>query len=132
MDKNLGMQHFIRFVIFGMVGISAMTIHLGVVWFMVNGLSMLPERANLLGFLVAFGVSFSGHYYITFRNSSETVVFAVLKFFAVAVVGFLINSLLYNWLLTFRVHYLLTLGGVLIFVALITFLLSKWWVFRAH
>jgi putative flippase GtrA len=51
--------------LFIIVGCAAAATHWGVAVACVEGLGAAPLLANLLGWLVAFVVSFSGHYRLT-------------------------------------------------------------------
>lgn len=97
----------------------------------VAGFSVPPLVANLAGWLVAFTVSFSGHYHLTFRYQKSSLWPAATRFFVVSAIGFGINEASYAWLLhatTMRYDVLLLL--VLVGVAVLTFVLSRLWAFR--
>ena len=94
---------------------------------------MAPLVANVLAFLVAFVVSYNGHALLTFASAQARGWAVVARYFAVACLSFVANELLYalalDWL---HWHYLWSLAGVLLLVAVATFLLAKFWAFRAH
>lgn len=115
---------------FGVVGVLAMCVHLLVVALLVP-LGLVPLLANIVGFLVAFQVSYFGHARWTFNVSAPNNKRHQIKFFSVAVLGFLLNEASYSVLLQLlHMHYLLTLAIVLFGVAVVTFVLSKLWAFR--
>lgn len=91
-----------------------------------------PLAANVVGWLAAFLVSFSGHYRLTFRRQRKSLAAACGRFFLVSAGGFLINELSYAWLLHFTdIPYDLLLAAILVAIALLTFILSRFWAFRS-
>ena len=113
------------------VGTAAAFTHLAAVAMLVELFFLGPLPANVIGFGAAFFVSFTGHSRWTFPIAPASRPAARLRFFAVALTGFLLNQTAYAWALQLfgpRL-YLPILGAVLIGVAVITFLLSKLWVF---
>lgn len=127
------LQQLPQLVQFGLVGGSAAATHLGVVWLLVRWLQLPPLGANVLGFLVAFVVSYNGHVWLTFAQTRARGWKVVARFFAVACLSFMANEVLYaialHW---FHWHYFWSLAAVLVLVAVGTFLLSKFWAFKAH
>ena len=114
------------------VGASAALVHWLVVVLMVSSGYLTPLGANVIGWLVAFGVSFSGHYQLTFRYQRGAVKDAVWRFFLLSGLGFAINQASYALLLKqTRLPYELLLALVLIGVAALTFLASRFWAFSA-
>ena len=118
---------------FVLVGGSAAATHLAVVGLVVSLLGMPPLSANVLAFLVAFVVSYNGHTLLTFSASQARGWPVVARFFAVACLSFVANELLYyialNWL---HWHYFWSLAAVLVLVAVGTFVMSKFWAFKAR
>ena len=116
---------------FVLVGGSAAATHLAVVGLLVSLGGMPPLRANVLAFLVAFVVSYTGHALLTFSAAQAKGWSVVARFFAVACLAFVANELLYyialNWL---HWHYFWSLAGVLVLVAVGTFVMSKFWAFK--
>ena len=78
---------------FGMVGAIATFIHILVVWGLIENTRLPVMLANLLAFSTAFGLSFAGHYYWTFRSPGNPVR-AMRRFFLVSVTAFSTSSLL--------------------------------------
>lgn len=76
---------------FGLVGASAAAVHLLV--FEAARRVMLPEWANLTGFLAAFGVSFAGHRWLSFKGTRTGLQQSLLRFLITAVAGFATNEL---------------------------------------
>lgn len=98
----------------------------------VQSMQINPLWANLIGWLVAFGVSFSGHYHLTFRYQRAGVAQAIRRFFVISACGFLINEISYAVLLAnTSIRYDALLMGILIAVAGATFIASRFWGFKA-
>lgn len=118
---------------FVLVGGSAAATHLAVVGLLVSLSGMPPLWANVLAFLVAFVVSYNGHALLTFSAAQARGWPVVAKFFAVASLSFVANEALYfialNWL---HWHYFWSLAAVLVLVAIGTFVMSKFWAFKAR
>ena len=116
---------------FVIVGAAASLTHWLVVVAIVAGFSAQPLIANIAGWLVAFTVSFSGHYHLTFRYQKASLRSAVTRFFIVSAIGFAINEASYAWLLhATALPYDVLLFLVLVGVAALTFVLSRLWAFR--
>ncbi len=114
---------------FGLVGASAAAEHLLV--FEASRHALPPEVANLAGFLVAFGVSFAGHRWLSFKGTRTGLQQSLLRFAVTAVAGFATNELCF--VLALR------LAGWPVWPSLVlalllaagqTFLLGRWWAFR--
>ncbi len=120
-----------QIAIFIAVGSAAALTHLTVVAMVVEGFGLKPLAANVIGFCIAFFVSFSGHAHWTFPLSPERFAAARRRFFAVAVTGFALNQTAYAEALHLfgPRYYLPVLAAVLLGVAAATFLLSKLWAF---
>src|SRR5690606_18821509 len=98
-EKNV-MQNIIRQLgWFVAVGCAAAATHWLVVVATVDWLGLAPLLANVIGWLVAFVVSFAGHYRLTFRQQRAPLFKAARRFFAVSALGFGANELAYAWLL---------------------------------
>lgn len=125
------MKHLMRQLFwFVVVGTSSALVHWLVVVALVSHLTMNPLQANVAGWLVAFVVSFTGHYQLTFRHHNTEALSAMKRFFALSASGFLINEASYAVLLTYTtINYEWLLAGVLIGVAFLTFVASKLWAF---
>jgi len=127
------LQQLPQLLQFVLVGGSAAATHLAVVGILVALTGMPPLWANVLGFLVAFVVSYNGHALLTFAAAQARGWASVLRFFAVACLSFVANEVLYaialHWL---RWHYFWSLAAVLVIVAVGTFVLSKFWAFKAR
>ncbi|MBI2706901.1 MAG: GtrA family protein [Proteobacteria bacterium] len=116
---------------FGLIGLTALSVHLLSVMLFVKTCEIPPLGANVLGFLLAFQVSYWGHYKWTFTADHLPHKQASLRFFIIALSSFGINELMYAGLLqTTHLPYDLALLMVLIFISVSTFILSKFWAFR--
>lgn len=118
---------------FALVGGTAAATHLLVVGVLVHFAALAPLVANVLGFLLAFVVSYQGHARFTFSQAQAKGGAVVARYFAVACGSFVVNELLYaialHWL---GWNYLVSLFLVLLVVAVGTFVLSKFWAFKAR
>lgn len=93
--------------------------------------TLMPELANVIGFVVAFGVSFVGHRCFTFKGTRTPLVTSLLRFAGTALAGFVCNEAVFS---------LLVRGagwpsGLALIVALLvaagqTFVLGRFWAFR--
>lgn len=126
------LQRLPQVVRFVLVGGAAASTHLLVVALWVGLAQVPPLVANVLAFAVSFGVSYSGHAWLTFAQAHARGWRVAGRFFVVACASFAANELLYavalHWL---GWHYLWSLLAVLLLVAVGTFVLSKFWAFRA-
>ena len=127
------LQQLPQLLQFVLVGGSAAATHLVVVGLLVVLTGMAPLWANVLGFLLAFVVSYNGHAWLTFSAAHARGWATALRFFAVACLSFVANEVLYamalHWL---HWHYFWSLAAVLVIVAAGTFVLSKFWAFKAR
>lgn len=116
---------------FGVVGVAAMATHWCVVALLVP-FGITPLLANVIGFCVAFNVSFFGHHHWTFASADEQKN-TFKRFLSVAILGFITNEAMYALLLKFTsLDYRVALLIVLIAVAGMTYLLSRFWAFRSQ
>lgn len=115
------------------VGCAAAGTHWLIVVLLVSLLSLPPLIANVIGWLVAFIVSFSGHFLLTFRHQHAPPARAARRFFAVSAAGFAVNELSYAWLLhTTAWRYDVLLALVLIAIAVATFIVGRLWAFQGR
>ena len=116
---------------FVIVGCAAAATHWGVAVSCVSLAGLAPLVANIAGWLVAFCVSFTGHYQLTFRHQQAPLERAVVRFFLVSALGFAVNEAAYATLLRLTtVRYDVLLALVLIGIAGMTFILGRYWAFR--
>ena len=114
------------------VGCTAAAVHLGLVTLLVSQFGWRPLVANVVAWLAAFCVSFTGHWHLTFPHSGAPMVRAIRRFFLISLAGFATNELMYAALLHLLGErwYLPVLFVVLLAVAVMTWLLSSRWAFR--
>lgn len=116
---------------FIVVGASAAATHLAVVAGAVEMGHWTPLQANVLGWAVAWCVSFTGHHRWTFATRRAPLRGAAWRFALLSAAGFAINQGAYAFLLhRSGTHYVTLLGAVLVGVAVLTFVLSRLWAFR--
>lgn len=115
------------------VGTTAAAVHWGVVRVAVESLGLAPLAANVAGWMIAFVVSFSGHRLWTFGATSGVGTGQSLwRFALVSGAGFVVNEACYAAVLrSGGLRYDLALGVVLVGLAVLTFVVSRLWVFRA-
>ena len=120
-----------RIAFFIAVGCAAGAVHFGAVVLLVEWLGASPLLANVLGWLLAFGVSFTGQSRLTFRSHGTHWTVALPRYFAVSLSGFVLNEAGYALLLHWTaLPYDFALALVLVAVAVMTFLLGSRWAFR--
>ncbi|WP_417518494.1 GtrA family protein [Minwuia sp.] len=113
---------------FGIIGLAATAVHAFVYWVLVQFGGTEANLANLIAFLIAFIVSWSGHSRWTFGVRSRA---ALVRFVGVAVGGYALNALA-TWAIVDG------LGGdprlPLIFILFVTpaatFVAGRFWAFR--
>lgn len=116
---------------FVIVGCAAAATHWVVAVACVAVAGLAPLLGNVIGWLVAFGVSFTGHYRLTFRHQHAPLARAAIRFFMVSALGFGINEISYAILLhTTHIRYDILLALVLVGIAGMTFILGRYWAFR--
>ena len=116
---------------FGMVGVLATFVHL-VIGFLLIHSNWEPLIANMLAFAVAFLVSFAGHLGFSFSDQDVSSSDALWKFAVVALVGFGCNETLLAVLMSFGfLSDTIALCVSTACAAILTFILSRTWAFRA-
>lgn len=120
-----------RPLLFILVGCMAALTHFLTVIFVVEELAIVPLKANIIGWLCAFGVSYGGHYSLTFSDHSAPPLRSAIRFFMLSAAGFSINESAYALLLHITVlPYYVLLAFILVAVATFTYLLSQRWAFQ--
>jgi putative flippase GtrA len=126
--KKADIGQIIRFAI---VGIGATLTHMLAALALLHFLKVSPLTGNFIGFLVAFVVSFTGHYFWTFSRPGKHRR-ALLRFFVTALAGFLINTMVLVALLADgRISETLSLAFAIAVIPAVTFLIGRFWAFRA-
>lgn len=79
---------------FAIIGGLATLTHAGVATGLLTSGALTAFPANICGFVVAFGVSFSGHYFWSFSHLRRegAALRSMARFLVIAVSGFLLNS----------------------------------------
>jgi putative flippase GtrA len=117
---------------FVVVGVSAMAVHYLVTLSAHHFISLSPALANVAGFLCAFPVSYIGHRNFSFAGTTSGHGKALVRLFGVSCLSFAGNQILLWLLLQFTALPLwIALGIVLVAVAVVTYLLSRSWVFAS-
>lgn len=130
------------------VGASAALVHFIVLVSIVKLTTITPVWANVCAFLVAFVVSFLGHFYLTFKSSvnengnnqpshanknSNRPLSALGKWFGSSALGFMANQGLFVLgLRSFgEQYYILIWLIVTAIITVMTFALGKFWAFKS-
>jgi len=115
---------------FVMVGGLAASIHFLVVILLVELFNLNPLIANIIAFLVAFCVSFSGQRLFTFARSNKSIKESLLPYFLISLTSFVCNELCLSFAIyVLNLPYQIALFSVLIIVAIGTYFSSKRWAF---
>jgi len=116
---------------FALVGIAATAVHMLVVWLLIETTSLPVLVANLIAFLTAFGISFTGNYVWTFGSPGRPVT-AMRRFFLISGGAFSANSMVLA-LLTIADWLQPTVAAALAaaVIPLITYVASRLWGFNA-
>lgn len=126
------LSELLRLFRFGIIGLMAAAIHYLVVVALVELGGTAPLLANVGGFATAFWCSYFGHRHWTFADRRATnATRSFFRFLATAVLGFLLNQLLFYLLLTHvNLPYFISLAIVVVVVAVLTYVLTRLWAFR--
>ena len=126
------LSELLRLFCFGIIGLMAAAIHYWMVVALVELGDMAPLLANLGGFASAFWCSYFGHRHWTFvdrRTTNATHFF--FRFLAIAMLGFLLNQLVFYLLLTHAaLPYFILIATVVVVAASLTYILTCLWAFR--
>lgn len=122
---------------FAVVGLTSTLVHAVLFTGLVEIGWTVPLYSNLIGYLVGFCISFSGHYFWTFGDQREAghraMVAAQVRFLVVAGFGLGLNSLaVFAITDLWQISYLYSLIFIVFVTPLSTFALSKFWAFRAR
>lgn len=123
------MRDLRKIITFGFVGVAASVLHFVVAVVAMRVLGAPILLANLLGFILAFSLSYVGHYKWTFRSSANHKV-SVPKFAVTAVMGYVINNIVLIILISatgleLSLFILIAIGVS----AAVVYLISNRWVF---
>ena len=125
---------------FLVVGASAAGVHFLVLISVVSFTAIGPAWANVIAFLLSFIVSFLGHFYLTFNQSTTSTLYkdkqplqSLLKWFTSSVIGFAANQGLFivglNWF--GERYYIFIWLVVTAIITVMTFALGKLWAFKS-
>jgi putative flippase GtrA len=118
-----------EFTAFTAVGTTAAGLNLGVVAGTVP-LGLSPLVANVVGFLLAFALSFVGHARWSFPAAGRPVRPALRRFALLSVAGFGLNELCYAGALAWtELDYRVALFVVIASLGIVKLLASKHWAF---
>lgn len=116
---------------FGLIGATATATHF-IIALLLIGMDVHPLWANAWAFLIAFQISFFGHRGFTFRNNDLPLVTSASRFAITALCGFgLSEGLLAALLAWTSLSDPLALFAALGTVAVLTFLMGRFWAFAA-
>ncbi len=119
----------IQAAVFGAVGLAASLTHFLVASALFSLAAIPIFFANVVGFSIAFLVSYMGHYHLSFRSTAPAIS-ALSRFLAVALSGFALNNLvLFILHAGLGFHELVALAGAIVVSAGFVFVLSKLWAF---
>ncbi len=119
---------------FGIVGILATLIHVALYVALVETTGVHPSWSNTIAFVIAFSVSFIGHFHWTFATPANAGQRPwgrpLLKFVLVALFGFLLNALaVYIVTDVAQISYLYATVFMMTVTPISVFVLSKLWAF---
>jgi putative flippase GtrA len=117
---------------FLVIGALASIINLILVFIIVYLGLAKPLVANFFAFLIAFNVSYFGHRFLTFSTTTQSHTTAGTQFFINAIIGLVLNEITYYTLLhILHIQYLVALFITMALVAIYTFVVSKFFIFKA-
>ncbi|MEM7270694.1 MAG: GtrA family protein [Pseudomonadota bacterium] len=116
---------------FGVTGITATLVHIGIGWTLHRIADLPPFTANLIAFACAASVTYFGNSVITFRarerQAGETPRVAAAILISLALNQLLVIAIT-GWL---SLPYEVALGAIIAIVPATTFLLFKFWAYRS-
>ena len=113
---------------FGTIGIVATLLHVTAAYLLRSGFGADPYFANLIGFLLAFGISFAGNARLTFSYRGA-ISAAFVRFLALSSVSLVMTTLWMAWVVRNGLPMSLYVLVVILTVPPVTYLLSRFWVF---
>jgi putative flippase GtrA len=117
---------------FLVVGASAALVHY-VIAVTIEHFSLLtPALANIVGFMSAFPVSYLGHSSLSFAQQDASHQQSLPRFSLVAITGFCANQALLVFSLNYtNLPFWFELGLVMVIISISTYVLSRYWAFKA-
>lgn len=117
---------------FIIIGVLASITNFVIVWLLVELDIFKPMVANFFAFLIAFNVSYFGHRFLTFSTTTQSHKKAATQFFINVMIGLALNEGIYYVLLhLLHIQYLIALFITMGLVAVYTFVVSKFLIFKA-
>ncbi|WP_236074859.1 GtrA family protein [Teredinibacter purpureus] len=127
--RTFSRELIVQLLVFGVVGVLATLTHYLVALFSYEGLNLSLYFANLLGYLSAVLVSYFGHGRFTFKQSFRWALF--VRFSVMSVTTFLCSELMLVGLENYaQLPARFSLAVVVCTIPIVTFVLSKLWVFK--
>lgn len=115
---------------YGVIGAAATLVHALVLSMLVNVAEWRPSLATVIGFLTAFGVSYLGHYFFTFRSRARHR-HALPKYLSIAASGAALNWMIFVIVNEgLRMHYWMAFLIVVLVVPICVFFMSKHFAFK--
>ena len=125
-----GFSIFRQFVSFAGVGAIATAVHYAILIVLVQFYHLNPTLASGIGAVAGALISYSLNYHYTFRSNGRHAV-SVAKFFIVAAVGLVLNSMsMLICIEVFGFHYLLSQVLATGLVLIWSFAVNRAWTFR--
>jgi putative flippase GtrA len=122
---------FLQLCRFGIVGLGAAIVHIGMVMWLVQLHHLTPLFANIFAFGISFQLSYWGHRLWTFDNTAAMHRVAIPRLLGLQLLNFAANESLFYFFLSLQIPYPFALMIVLAILPLFTFAVSKFWVFGA-
>lgn len=124
------LAEMLTIVRFGVVGIIATLVHMGGAGLLVGYQLAGVFSANLIAYLIAFWIAFSGHFFWTFQGRTDYRT-AIQRYFVISASAFAINNILLIGLVRYgllsEVTNVVLAAGV---VPVISYITSRLWGFR--
>jgi putative flippase GtrA len=103
MTELLKWDTFLKFMKFGLVGISGIAVDFGFTWFFKEIVRIPKYIANAIGFTAAATSNYFLNRIWTFHSQDPDILFQYSKFILISVIGLGINTLVL-WILVTRYH----------------------------
>lgn len=130
LKEKVTLAWILEVIRFGIVGLSATFIHLGIAILLANISDINLFIINTIAFLCAFIVSFCGHYFWTFKSSAPKLS-SFIKFFAVAFAGLCASQAMLGALIFIGItNVILKLMISILIIPIVTYVIGKLWAFK--
>ena len=130
LHKKIKKHHLREIFIYGLVGLSALGVQ-SLIYLLLAGNGAAPLLATLVGNSCGMLVSYFGHTIFTFKKTHKFSRKEFIKFIITNVTGLALNSLFTILLVNImHTHYSTVLYPQAFITPLVTFLISKFWVFK--